>query len=131
MRRKRRTEEEWKVTLDAQEASGLTAPEYCIQSLNAQKPMALCPTITSFIYLKPLPILRQISSNYCRGMLSWVTDFRLRLRLDHHGIVAGVIDDLNIVSLLDKHLPQDDKQEITPGEAIKGMIGGRMDLTRI
>ena len=43
-------------------------------------------------------------------------------RLDHHGIVAGVIDDLNIVPLLDQHLPQDDKQEITPGEAIKGMI---------
>jgi transposase len=43
-------------------------------------------------------------------------------RLDHHGIVAGVINDLNIVFLLDKHLPQDDKQEITPGEAIKGMI---------
>jgi len=42
--------------------------------------------------------------------------------LDHHGIVARVIDDLNIVSLLDKHLPQDDKQEITPGEAIKDMI---------
>ena len=48
---------------------------------------------------------------------------RLKIkRLDHHGIVAGVIDDLNIVPLLDKHLPQDDKQEITPGEAIKGMI---------
>ncbi|MDZ7870124.1 MAG: DUF4277 domain-containing protein [Rheinheimera sp.] len=48
---------------------------------------------------------------------------RLKIkRLDHHGIVAGVIDDLNIVPLLDKHLPQGDKQEITPGEAIKGMI---------
>ena len=43
-------------------------------------------------------------------------------RLDHHGIVAGVIDDLKIVSLIDQYLPQDDKQEITPGEAIKGMI---------
>jgi hypothetical protein len=43
-------------------------------------------------------------------------------RLDHHGIVAGVIDDLNMVPLLDKHLPQDDKQGITPGEAIKDMI---------
>lgn len=42
--------------------------------------------------------------------------------LDHHGIVAGVIDDLNIVPMLDKHLPQDEKQEITPGEAVKGMI---------
>ncbi|PKG36987.1 IS1634 family transposase, partial [Psychromonas sp. Urea-02u-13] len=43
-------------------------------------------------------------------------------RLDHHGIVAGIIDDLQIVPLLDKHLPQDEKQEITPGEAVKGMI---------
>jgi hypothetical protein len=43
-------------------------------------------------------------------------------RLDHHGIVASVVDDLNMMSLLDKHLPQDDKQEITLGEAIKGMI---------
>jgi transposase len=43
-------------------------------------------------------------------------------RLNHHGIVAGVIDDLNMGPLLDKHLPQDDLQEISPGEAIKGMI---------
>uniref|UniRef100_UPI0003B77EE1 DUF4277 domain-containing protein n=1 Tax=Psychromonas hadalis TaxID=211669 RepID=UPI0003B77EE1 len=43
-------------------------------------------------------------------------------RLDHHGIVAGIIDDLQIVPLLDKYLPQDEKQEITPGEAVKGMI---------
>jgi hypothetical protein len=32
-------------------------------------------------------------------------------RLDHHGIVSGVIEDLKIVSLLDQYLPQDDKQE--------------------
>jgi len=43
-------------------------------------------------------------------------------RLDHHGIVSGVIEDLKIVSILDQYLPQDDKQEITPGEAVKGMI---------
>ena len=48
-------------------------------------------------------------------------DFKIK-RLDHHGIVAGVIDDLKIVPLLDQYLPQDKKQEITPGEAIKGMI---------
>lgn len=42
-------------------------------------------------------------------------------RLDHHGIVAGVIDDLKLVELIEQHLPQDEKQEITPGEAIKGM----------
>jgi hypothetical protein len=34
-------------------------------------------------------------------------------RLDYHGLVAGIIDDLNKVPLLDKHLPQDDKQETT------------------
>jgi hypothetical protein len=38
-------------------------------------------------------------------------------RLDHHGIVAGVIDDLKLVELIDQYLPQDEKQEITPGEA--------------
>jgi len=43
-------------------------------------------------------------------------------RLDHHGIVSGVMDDLGLVDLIDEHLPQDVKQEITPGEAIKGMI---------
>jgi len=43
-------------------------------------------------------------------------------RLDHHGIVSGIIDDLGLVGLIDEHLPQDEKQEITPGEAIKGMI---------
>ena len=43
-------------------------------------------------------------------------------RLDHHGIVAGVIDDLKMVEGIDQYLPQDDKQAITPGEAIKGMI---------
>ena len=43
-------------------------------------------------------------------------------RIDHHGIVAGVINDLKIGPLLDQYLPQDDQQEITPGEAVKGMI---------
>lgn len=43
-------------------------------------------------------------------------------RLDHHGIVAGIIEDLKIVPLLDQYLPQDEQQEITPGEAVKGMI---------
>ena len=47
-------------------------------------------------------------------------------RLDHNGIVAGVIDYLNIVPLLDKHLPQDDKHLITSGDAIKGTIMNRL-----
>ena len=35
-------------------------------------------------------------------------NFKIK-RLDHLGIVAGIIDDLQIVQLLDKHLPQDEK----------------------
>lgn len=49
MRRKRRTKEEWKATLDAQKASGLTAPEYCakhkirLQTFYARKSDMLKP----------------------------------------------------------------------------------------
>ena len=43
-------------------------------------------------------------------------------RLDHHGIVAGIVDDLGIVELIDKSIKQDEQQEITTGEAVKGMI---------
>jgi len=43
-------------------------------------------------------------------------------RLDHHGIVAGIIDDLGIVALIDNSIKQDEQQEITTGEAVKGMI---------
>jgi len=43
-------------------------------------------------------------------------------RLDHYGIFSGVIEDLKVVNILDQYLPQDEKQEITPGEAVKGMI---------
>ncbi|MGK0411692.1 MAG: hypothetical protein ACJASB_003904 [Shewanella psychromarinicola] len=34
-----------------------------------------------------------------------------------------------MVPLLDKHLPQYDKQEITSGEAIKGMIMNGLDFS--
>ena len=43
-------------------------------------------------------------------------------KIEHHGIVAGIIDDLGIVKLVDQYLPQDKEQKITPGQAIKGMI---------
>ena len=43
-------------------------------------------------------------------------------RLDHHGIVSGIIDDLGIVELIDGQINQDEQQEITTGEAVKGMI---------
>jgi transposase len=45
-------------------------------------------------------------------------------RLDHLGIVSGVIDDLGLVEAIDRRLQRDKNglEEITPGEAVKGMI---------
>jgi len=43
-------------------------------------------------------------------------------RLDHHGIVAGIIDELKIVEIIDEHIPADEQEDVTTGEAIKAMI---------
>ena len=43
-------------------------------------------------------------------------------RLDHLGLIASVINDLGLVSLIDTRLKPDDQEAITPGEAVKGMI---------
>lgn len=43
-------------------------------------------------------------------------------RLDHLGIIAGVIKDLRLVELIDKEIIPDEREEITTGEAIAGMI---------
>ena len=43
-------------------------------------------------------------------------------RLDHLGLIASVIKDLGLVSMIDARLIPDDQEEITPGEAVAGMI---------
>jgi len=43
-------------------------------------------------------------------------------RLDHHGIVAGIIDELKIVEIIDEHIEADDQEDVTTGEAVKAMI---------
>jgi transposase len=43
-------------------------------------------------------------------------------RLDHLGLIASVINELGLVSMIDARLTPDDQESITPGEAIKGMI---------
>src|SRR5262252_9179194 len=43
-------------------------------------------------------------------------------RLDHLGLIASVINDLGLVSLIDARLKPDDQEAIPPGEAVKGMI---------
>jgi len=50
-------------------------------------------------------------------------------RLKRNGVVAGVIEDLKIVQLFDQYLPQDEKEQITPGEAIKGMTMNGLGFT--
>ena len=43
-------------------------------------------------------------------------------RLDHVGIIAGVIKDMGLLEMLDARLGLDDQEDITTGEAIAGMI---------
>jgi transposase len=43
-------------------------------------------------------------------------------RLDHLGIIAGVIKDLNIIEMIDERLGIYDDEKITAGEAVAGMI---------
>ena len=43
-------------------------------------------------------------------------------RTDHLGIVAGVIQDLGIIEMIDSRITPDEREEITTGEAIAGMI---------
>jgi transposase len=43
-------------------------------------------------------------------------------RLDHVGIIAGVIQDLGIIEMIDARIMPDDQEDITTGEAVAGMI---------
>jgi hypothetical protein len=49
-------------------------------------------------------------------------------RLDHLGLIASVINDLGLVSLIDASLKPDEQEAITPGEAIKVMILNGLDF---
>jgi transposase len=43
-------------------------------------------------------------------------------RLDHHGLVASVINDLKIVEIIDERIQPDDQEAVSTGEAVKAMI---------
>ena len=43
-------------------------------------------------------------------------------RLDHLGVIAEVIKDLGLIDMIDARLGPDAQEEITPGEAVAGMI---------
>jgi transposase len=42
--------------------------------------------------------------------------------LDHLGIVAGLVDELEIVEQINQHLGEDPREQISPGVAVKAMI---------
>ena len=43
-------------------------------------------------------------------------------RLDHLGVISGIMKELGISRLIDSRIPAEDLEEITTGEAIEGMI---------
>ena len=43
-------------------------------------------------------------------------------RLDHLGLIASVIKDIDLIRMIDARLVPDEQEEITPGEAVAGMI---------
>ena len=43
-------------------------------------------------------------------------------RLDHHGVVSGVIKDLGLIDQIDRLLGVHDQSQVSHGEAIAGMI---------
>ena len=43
-------------------------------------------------------------------------------RLDHLGLIAGVIKELGIIEMIDERIEPDEREQITAGEAIAGMI---------
>ena len=51
-------------------------------------------------------------------------------RLDHLGLVAGTIKDLKLVEFIDSHFEQNDKENISTGEAIAGMIINGLGFTQ-
>ena len=43
-------------------------------------------------------------------------------RLDHLGLIACMIKDFGLIRMIDARLVPDEQEEITPGEAVAGMI---------
>jgi transposase len=43
-------------------------------------------------------------------------------RLDHHGLLASVIDSLGIAKVIDEQITPDGQEQVSTGEAVKTMI---------
>ena len=49
-------------------------------------------------------------------------------RLAHLGVIAAVIKDVGIIDMLDARVVPDRQEEITPGEAVAGMMRNGLGL---
>ena len=47
-------------------------------------------------------------------------------RLDHLGVIAGVIKDLKLVEFIDNRIPSDARETIRCGEAVAGMMSNEL-----
>ena len=43
-------------------------------------------------------------------------------RLDHHGLVASIVDELKLTEIIDQRVASDEQSVVTVGEAVKAMI---------
>jgi hypothetical protein len=50
-------------------------------------------------------------------------------RLDHFGLIVSVIKNLRLIEMIDARLVPDAQEEITPGEAMAGMIRNGLGFT--
>ena len=50
-------------------------------------------------------------------------------RLDHFGLLASVIKNIGLIDMIDTRLVPDEQEEITPGEAMAGMILNGLGFT--
>jgi|SRR5438876_3619160 len=50
-------------------------------------------------------------------------------RLDHFGLIVSVIKNLRLIEMIDARLVPDAQEEITPGEAMAGMILNGLGFT--
>ncbi len=50
-------------------------------------------------------------------------------KLDHLGIVAGLVDELEIVEQVNQHLGEDCRERISPGVVVKAMILNGLGLS--
>jgi transposase len=42
--------------------------------------------------------------------------------LDHLGIIAGIVDEIGIVEIIDKEIGTDEREKVSAGKVVKAMI---------